>query len=50
MKQILAEDLGEEGINAGKGPGPWKVCLEPAGSVWVLDVVQEKFHSISPGD
>ena len=31
-------------------PGPERVCPGPAGRVWVLDVMKEKFHSMSPGD
>lgn len=31
-----------------RGPDPWQVCLRPAGSVWVLDIGQEKFHNMSP--
>ena len=27
----------------GQGPGPERVCLKPACSMWVLDFVQEKF-------
>lgn len=33
-----------------KEPGPEQVCLGLAGSVWVLDFVQEGFHSKSSGD
>lgn len=35
---------------AGKGPGPERICLGPVGSVWVLHFMQERFHSMSPGD
>ena len=33
-----------------RGPGPEWVGLGPAGSVWVLDFVWERFHNTSPGD
>ena len=33
-----------------KGPGPEWVCPGPAGGVWVLDFVQERFHSTSLDD
>lgn len=29
-------------------PGPERVCLGPASSVWVLDFVWEKFYNMSP--
>lgn len=25
------------------------VCLRPAGSVWALDFMRERFHNMSPG-
>ena len=34
----------------GQRPGPEQVCLWPAGSVWILAFVQERFHNWSPGD
>lgn len=33
-----------------KEPGPEQVCLGLASSVWVLDFVQERFHSKRSGD
>lgn len=34
----------------GRGPGPEQVCFGPTYSVWVLDSLQERFHSRSSGD
>ena len=31
-------------------PGPEQFCLGPAGSIWVLDFMQERFYNTSPGD
>ena len=33
-----------------RGPGPKQGCLGPAGRVWVLDFVQERFHNRNPSD
>ena len=40
----------EEILLPDRGPGPERVCLKLAGSMWVLDLVQERFHSMSPGE
>ena len=32
------------------GTGPEQACLRPAYSVWVLDLLQQRFHNRSPGD
>lgn len=33
-----------------RGPGSERVCLGLAGSVWVLDFVQGRFHNMDPGN
>lgn len=38
-------------VSASEGPTvPERVCLGLASSLWVLHVVQERFHSTSRGD
>ena len=37
-------------LSPDRGPGPERVCPGPAGSVWVLESGQERFHSTSPGE
>ena len=32
-----------------RAPGPERVCLGPAGTAWILDLVQERFCNMDPG-